>query len=159
MIIRAFRPSDLADVVLCFTESVRVIAARYYEARQIDAWAPAEPDILSWKERLSRGGVLLADVEGHVAGFVRVESNGLIDLLYVHPAHERHGIGSGLLNAASSWAAAHGATQLEANVSIAARPLFAAAGFRVEREQSVEYKGVVFRNFRMAKKASVVPAA
>jgi putative acetyltransferase len=138
---------------------VRVIAARYYEARQIDAWAPAEPDVVSWKERLSGGGVLLADVKGRVAGFARVESNGLIDLLYVHPAHERRGIGAALLDAACSWATGQGATQLEANVSFAAKPLFAAAGFRVERKQSVEYKGVAFRNLRMVKEASVAPAA
>jgi hypothetical protein len=42
---------------------------------------------------------------------------------------------------------------------LAARPLFETVGFRVEREQSVEYKGVVFRNFRMVREEGDVPAA
>ena len=159
MAIRGFQPSDLAGVVRCFTASVREIAARYYEQPQIDAWAPLDPDMESWKERLARGCVLVADVEGAVAGFVRAESGGLIDQIYVHPAHQRRGIGLALLRAACSWAAGSGARLFEANVSFAARPLFEAAGFRVERAQSVEYKGVVFRNFRMTKGPNVVPAA
>lgn len=103
-----------------------------------------------------RGCVLVADVQGTVAGFVRAESGGLIDQIYVHPAHVRRGISLALLQAACSWAAANGARRFEADVSFAAKPLFEAAGFRVERAQSVEYKSVMFRNFRMAR---VVPAA
>jgi GNAT superfamily N-acetyltransferase len=136
-----------------------MIAARYYEGHQIDAWAPAEPNVESWKERLSSGCVLIADVEEAVVGFVRAEAGGLIDLIYVHPDHERRGIGAALLHAACSWVAANGANQCHANVSFAAKPLFEAAGFRVERAQSVEYKGVTFRNFLMAKEVDVVPAA
>jgi putative acetyltransferase len=149
--IRAFQPGDLAGVVRCFTESVRVIAARHYDARQIDTWAPLDPDLLSWRERLSTGCVLLAAARGDVAGFVRAEPAGLIDLIYVHPAHERRGIGTRLLAEACAWATANGAKRFEASVSFAARPLFEVAGFSVEREQIVEYKGVTFTNFRMAK--------
>jgi putative acetyltransferase len=151
MVIRAFQEGDLASVVNCFTESVRVVAARHYRGEQIEVWAPLEPDLDSWRGRLSSECVLIAEVQGAVAGFVRVERGGLVDLLYVGPTHERRGIGRALLNAACSWAAANGAKRFEANVSLAARPLFEAVGFRVEREQSVEYKGIAFRNFRMAR--------
>jgi putative acetyltransferase len=159
VVIRAFLDSDLAGVVSCFTESVRVIAARHYGAEQIAVWAPIEPDLCSWRERLSSDGVLVAEVEGQVAGFARVERSGMVDQLYVHPTHERRGIGRELLNVACSWAAANGAKRFEANVSLAARPLFEIAGFRVEREQSVEYKGITFRNFRMVLEGGVVPTA
>jgi putative acetyltransferase len=159
MVIRAFQDGDLAGVVNCFTESVRVIAARHYGGEQVDAWAPLKPDLDSWRKRLSTEYVLVAEVQGAIAGFVRVDTNGLVDLLYVAPAHERRGLGRELLNAACSWAGAKGAKRLEANVSLAARPLFEAVGFRVEREQSVEYKGIVFRNFRMAREEGSVPAA
>jgi putative acetyltransferase len=110
--IRAFEDSDLVGVVRCFTESVRVIAARHYDAEQIEVWAPVEADLRSWRERLSRGSVCVAEVRGAVAGFVRVEPNGLVDLLYVHPAHARQGIGEELLRSACSWAANNGATRL-----------------------------------------------
>lgn len=159
MVIRAFQDDDLASVVNCFTKSVRVIAARYYGGEQIEVWTPLEPDLDSWRGRLSSGCVLIAEVQRVVSGFVRIERSGLVDLLYVEPTHERRGIGRKLLNAACSWAAVNGAKRFEANVSLAARPLFEAVGFRVEREQSVEYKGVVFRNFRMVREEGAVPAA
>ncbi len=149
MVIRGFRDGDVADVVRCFTESVRTIAAPYYDARQIDTWAPLDANLVAWHERLSNGEVLVADVDGAVAGFVRVESSGYVDLLYVHPAHVRRGVGMALLRAACSWALANGAKRFDASVSLAARPFFEAAGFRVEREQLVEHKGVTFRNSLM----------
>lgn len=148
-VIRPFEPSDLTAVVRCFTESVRVIAARYYDAQQIDTWAPVDADPVAWNARLSDDGVFVAEVQGAVAGFVRVEPDGLIDLMYVHPEYVRRGIGTQLLRAARSRAVDHGATHFAANVSLAAKPFFEAAGFRVEREQAVEYKSVTFRNFRM----------
>jgi putative acetyltransferase len=75
----------------------------------------------------------------------------LVDLLYVHPEYARRGVGRELLEAACTWAVAHGARTLEAEVSIAARPLFEAAGFRVEREQYVVRSGVELRNFHMTR--------
>jgi putative acetyltransferase len=106
-----------------------------------------------WAKRLRTGGVFVADLNGTVAGFVRVEDNGCVDLLYVHPNHERRGVGRELLDVACSWAINHGARRLESEVSIAARPLFEAMGFPVEREQFVESRGVQFLNFRMTRDA------
>jgi putative acetyltransferase len=108
-VIRTYRDSDLVGVIACFTESVRVIAGRYYRAEQIAVWAPENVDLDSWRRRLSNGGVFVA----------------------------------------CAWCLGKNAKALEADVSLAARPLFEAAGFGVEREQSVEYRGAVFRNFRM----------
>jgi len=159
MRIRAFEHADLAQVVSCFTESVRVTASLDYDSRQIDVWAPIDPNLDAWHKRLAGGDSWVADVQGVVTGFVRIEPNGLIDLLYVHPLHARVGIGGELLRFACSTAAKHGARQLEANVSLTARPLFQKAGFRVEEERHFDYKGVAFCNFRMMRKIDVVPAA
>jgi putative acetyltransferase len=148
--IRAYVDSDLEAVVSCFGRAVREIGAQYYAPDQIAAWAPDSPDMDAWANRLCAGGVFVADVGGHIAGFVRVD-NGLVDLLYVHPDHARRGVGRKLLEVASAWAMDHGARQLESEVSIAARPLFEARGFRVESEQFVERNGVRFRNFRMTR--------
>jgi putative acetyltransferase len=152
LIIRSYRDSDLSAVVECFEQSVRVIVARYYRPDQVALWAPATPDMESWRQRLSTGGVFVADIEEAVAGFVRATEEGLVDLLYVHPLHERRNVGWSLLDVACDWCATHGAKLLEANVSLAARPLFEAAGFYVQREQSVEYRGTLFRNFRMRRR-------
>lgn len=152
--IRPYRRENFEAVIRCFDESVRSIGARYYSAEQIEAWAPASPDLVAWESRLCSGEVLIADVNGAVAGFVRVEENGLVDLLYVHPAHERRGIGRDLLEAACVWANRRGVATVVSEVSLVARPLFEAIGFRVEREQSVERRGVRFLNFHMVRDAS-----
>jgi len=152
-VLRAYLDSDLEAVISCFRQAVRETGARYYSREQIAAWAPDSPDLDAWANRLRTGAVFVADEGGHIAGFVRVEDSGLVDLLYVHADYARRGVGHELLETACTWAAAHGARKLEAEVSIAARPLFEAAGFRVEREQFVERRGVEFRNFHMARTA------
>jgi putative acetyltransferase len=151
-VVRAYIESNLEAVVSCFGQSVREIGARFYAPNQIAVWAPDPPDMEGWAGLLRAGGVFVADVNGAIAGFVRVEDNGFVDLLYVHPNHERGGVGRELLEAACSWVVSHGAHSLESEVSIAARPLFEAMGFRVERERSVERRRVRFLNFRMTRK-------
>jgi putative acetyltransferase len=146
-----YRDDDLEAAVSCFGQSVRAIGARYYAPEQIAAWAPDLPDMAGWAKRLRAGRTFVADVNNAIAGFVRVEDNGFVDLLYVHPDYERRGIGRELLQVACSWATSHGAHRLESDVSIAARPLFELLGFRVESEQSVERDGVRFQNFRMTR--------
>jgi len=151
MVIRAYRDEDLEAVVRCFGRSVRTIGARYYAPQQIEAWAPDPPDLLAWASRFRTGAVLIADADGVVLGFVRVEDEGLVDLLYVDPDHERTGIGRELLEVACAWAVGQGARRLVSEVSLSARPLFESTGFRVEREQSVERRGIRFVNFQMAR--------
>jgi putative acetyltransferase len=152
-VIRAYEDGDLRAVVSCFGRSVREIGARCYMPDQIAAWAPDSPDTNAWAKRLRAGSVLVADANGTIAGFVRVEDDGFVDLLYVQPDHERRGIGRALLEAARSRAVSRGAHRLESDVSLVARPLFEAMGFRVEREQSIERRGVRFVTFRMARNA------
>jgi GNAT superfamily N-acetyltransferase len=80
-------------------------------------------------------GLKLANAVSVIEDVVRVEDNGdngLVDLLYVHPEYARRGLGRELLEVGCTWAVARGARQLESAVSIAARPLFEALGFRVE---------------------------
>lgn len=149
--IRAYCSRDFSGVVDCFNRSVREIAARHYTAEQVAAWAPAEPDLRMWETRLKSGGGFVADEAGIIAGFLRIGEQGYVDLLYVHPLYERQGIGRELLLAGCAWAAEQGAQGYEADVSLAARPLFERSGFRLVREQVVERRGVAFRNCRMAR--------
>jgi len=156
--VRAYVDSDLEAVVSCFGRSVRELGAGYYVREQIEAWAPDHPDMDAWAKRLRAGGVFVADEGGEVVGFVRVENNGFVDLPYVHPECARRGVGRALLEVACAWAVARGARKLESEVSAAARPLFEAMGFRVEKEQFVKRRGVELRNFRMARNADAEQA-
>ena len=151
MKIRPYRNSDLNAIVTCFNRSVRQLGARYYTPEQIAAWAPDPTDLQAWSFRLESGGVFVAEIGTALAGFVRVEAEGLVDLLYVDPGYVRRGAGRELLQTACSWATQKGADRLWAEVSLAARPLFETMGFLVEAEQTVERRGVHFQNFRMTR--------
>lgn len=157
--IRPYRPSDLDPVLECFMRAVHERGAGHYDPAQRAAWAPDPPDRAAWAVRLGSGGVFVAEVDGHIAGFARVEADGLVDLLYVHPAHGRRGVGRALLAHGCAWAAVRGARTLRADVSLVARPLFEAMGFVVERAQEAERRGARLLTFRMVRDAGDKPAA
>jgi putative acetyltransferase len=107
--------------VSCFGRAVRESGARYDDREQIAARSPASPDMDAWANRLSAGGVFVADMDGQIAGFVRVEvegDNGLVDLIYVHPEYARRGLGRELLEVGCTWAVAKEARKLESEVSL-----------------------------------------
>ncbi len=154
MEIRPYCPDDLDAVVACFNRSVRTIGARFYTPKQIEAWAPVSPDLAAWSHHLDTGGIFLAKCNNELAGFVRVEKTGMVDLLFVNPQFERRGIGKALIDKACTWARKSGASKIFSDVSLAARPLFEAMGFQVVEEQTVERGGVLFQNYRMILKDS-----
>ena len=85
----------------------------------------------------------------HIAGFARIDAEGCVDLLYVHPSCQRQGVARELVAQLVSWAASRGLRRLQAEVSVTARPFFERMGFRVVRPQVVERRGVKFDNFVM----------
>jgi putative acetyltransferase len=147
--VRPYRASDLEAVVELFGRSVREVGSRDHSPEQVAAWAPAAPDLAAWAQRLAGGGVFVCEREGSIAGFARVDADGLFDLLYVHPQHQREGIADALWQEVRAWAERRGLRRLRADVSLGARPFFERIGFRLLAEQVVERRGARLRNFRM----------
>jgi GNAT superfamily N-acetyltransferase len=147
--IRPYSTDDLNEVVVLFGRSVRDIAGRDYSGEQVEAWAPGQPDMALWGNRLASGTVLVAEVAGRVAGFARLEDSGSIDLLFVCPEVERQGVASALMEEILAKARALGIGKLAAEVSVTARPFFESQGFKVVRDQSVLRRGVTLRNHLM----------
>lgn len=156
--IRAYRPSDLDATVSLFQRSVHEIASRDYSPAEVSAWAPEAPDLKAWARRLETGGVFVCERDDRLVGFARIDDSGYIDLLYVHPEAERHGIARALLGHVISWAAHRGIRNLRSEVSLTARSFFEAGGFRVLGEQRVERRGVWLRNLRMERQIDVEPS-
>lgn len=152
--LRPFEPGDLDDVVRCFEASVRSIGARFYDSNQVAAWAATALDLEAWRDRFRTGGAFVVEADASIAGFVRVEAGGLVDLLYVHPDHERRGLGRALLVAACRWAQDQGASTVTAEVSLAALALFEVLGFVVLREQAIERRGATLTNYLMTRRSS-----
>lgn len=147
--IRPYSAQQLDAVIDVFERSVRQIASRDYTPAQIAAWAPAQADRATWAARLSGDGVLVAELDGEIAGFASIDRQGHIDLFFVHPGFRRQGVARSLYEHVACWAMERGIAHLSADVSITARPFFERAGFRVQKSQEVERHGELLRNFFM----------
>jgi ribosomal protein S18 acetylase RimI-like enzyme len=65
---------------------------------------------------LSRDTVFVAELAGETAGYVAIEESTAtlrIEQLCVHPAHEKEGVGTQLLEWAEGYAISNGASRLE----------------------------------------------
>jgi len=156
MVIREAVPSDVPQIVRVFFETIHTVNTRDYTAEQIDAWAPAVPDADAWvAQRLPTRATFVADDNGTIAGFGELEPSGHVDYFYCHQAYQRCGVGSAILARIEQAAGSLGLTKLFAEVSITARPFFAARGFSVVREQTINCRGVSMTNFVMDKQQLV----
>lgn len=149
MHIREFKPDGLPIVVNLFRQTVREINSRDYSSAQVRTWAPDIADINAWKERLSRGSVWVSEISENIVGFIQLEENGHIDLLYVHHEFQRQGVASSLFKKVLEWALLKELPHLFTEASITARPFFEHFSFRVVRSQQVTLRGVQFENFVM----------
>ena len=116
-----------------------------YSPAQLSAWAPETADLRAWSKRLADGGVFVCTRNGHIADFARIDADGCVDLLYVHPNYQRQGAARELVERLVSWAVSQGLPRLHAEVSVTARPFFE----RVVRVQVVERRGAKLDNFVM----------
>ena len=145
--IRPYSAQQLDAVIDVFERSVRQIASRDYTP-------PRSPhghrlaDRAAWAARLSGDGVLVAELDGEIAGFASIDRQGHIDLFFVHPGSGAR-VARSLYEHVACWAMERGIAHLSADVSITARPFFERAGFRVQKSQEVERHGELLRNFFM----------
>lgn len=158
--IRAYGPSDLAALVAIFTTSVHELAAAHYSPAQRRAWAPSNPQLDPWRERLRGLHTLVVETDAAPAGFIGYEDDGHIDLLFVSPQAPRRGLATALYHEAEARLCARGVDRVFTEASLVARPFFERQGFHIEAEQSVSRGGASFRRYAMIKTlAKSVPDA
>jgi putative acetyltransferase len=170
-LVRSLRQTDIPSVIGVFRTSVRLTASRDYTHDQVVAWAPDEIDGAAWAKRYDTRQAWVAEpgagsspwvapetpptgsveAASGILGFIELEGQGHLDMLYVHPAHQRRGVASALLRQLESAARERGAQRLHAEASITARPFFERRGFLLIAEQTVALRGRQFVNFRMEK--------
>jgi putative acetyltransferase len=150
--LRRYSAADASVLANLFRASVRQIAARDYSPSQILAWAPDIIDVSQFGKRCAMKSTWIAEVSGRVAGFSDMESDGHVDMLYVHPDFQRCGVALALLRHIEELARGCGLVCLYTEASITARPAFEAMGFRVLVPQIVTVRGERMKNYRMEKK-------
>ena len=155
--LRPYRPEDAPALVVLFRRSAREAAAAYYTEAQRRAWAPDDTDLEAFAARRAAKPTWVAEIAGVPVGFIDLEPDGHIDMLYVSADHQRMGVANVLYRAVEQKARGQGAARLFTEASHAARPFFAAKGFTVLAEQAVEMGGERLTNFRMEKQLDVPP--
>jgi len=148
-VIRRYDAANLDAVIGVFLRSVREVASRDYDAGQIAAWAQADRDV--WSRRRLERPTWVALLDDVIAGFIDLEGNGHIDMLFVDPANQRKGVASALLDTVENAARGQRLAVLDTDASITARPFFEKHGFQVVRSQDVALRGQRLTNFRMEK--------
>jgi putative acetyltransferase len=89
---------------------------------------------------------------GSPVGFITLEGNDRIGMLYVHPAAAGQGVGSALCDAAEKLAVARGASRLRVDASDSAGAFFQQRGFVAQQRNSVSRGGEWLANTTMEKK-------
>lgn len=149
--VRPYAAAELDDLIALFRESVRQVARLDYSPEQILAWAPDEIDREAWALRLATSSTWVAAHGDETVGFVTLEPDGHLDMLYVHAAQQRLGIAGKLVDRLESSARSRGLTRLFTEASITAKPFFERRGFHVVETQRVARRGQELTNYRMVR--------
>lgn len=149
--IRPFQIEDAAALSALYAASVRALGARDYSVAQIEAWASLTPSAEALIDRMRDGRSRLVAVIDDIVGFIDVEADGHIDLLYVAPAAAGLGVARALLETAEALAPLSGAGRLYAEASETARPVFERLGYSVICRRDFEVAGVPIHNWAVEK--------
>jgi putative acetyltransferase len=150
--LRPFLPTDAPMLAQIFRASIEALTADEYDEEQREAWAAAADDEAAFADKLGRELTLIATLNGSLVGFIAVEGNERIDMLYVHPAAVQQGVGAMLCDAIERLAMARGAKRLLVEASDNAQGFFAHHGFVAQQRNTVRREGVWLANTTMEKK-------
>jgi len=151
---RPFQPSDLEQVIGVYRAAIHTLAAPFYTAEELAAWAPQQMDADKWRQRLASVRVIVAEVDGTIAGFLTYDVTGHIDMLFIHPRFARQGLATRLYLDAEAELRKAPMSTVFTEASLAARPFFERHGFQVDAEEFSECRGQKLHRFRMSKKLS-----
>jgi putative acetyltransferase len=149
MLVRTHRNSDLPGISRLYYDTIHHINSHDYTREQVEAWAPAVPDVTFWKERFKKYHVYVAEEDRYVVGFTELDTMGHIDCFFVHYEWQRRGVGTHLMDRLMATAEREKMLRLFAEVSITAVPFFRDCGFAVVRENETIRRNVKLKQFAM----------
>ena len=156
MKVRPYKPEDAPALVALFHAAVHQIARLYYSQAQVDAWAPAVPDVGTFRKRAADGRTLLVAVDEEDAplAYGDLEEDGHIDHLFCRPDAAGTGVTAALYAALEDAARARGIDLVYVEASEPARRFFERRGFDMIGRRDFEIAGVAIHNFEMEKRLS-----
>ena len=150
--LRPFLPADAPLLAQIFRASIADLTGDDYGEAQQEAWAATADDAGAFAARLADALTLLGTIDGSPVGFASLAGTERVDMLYVHPAAARQGVGTMLIDALEKLAAARGAPRLTADVSDSAQDFFRRRGFVATQRNTVELGGEWLANTTMEKR-------
>lgn len=146
--VREYKESDCNEIVELFFNTVHKVNIKDYTEAAVDAWAPNNIDIKKWQSSFFEHYTLVAEINDVIVGFGDIDQTGYLDRLYVHHEYQNMGIATLLCDNLESYVA----TDITTHASITAKPFFEKRGYIVLKEQVVERKGILLKNFVMVKR-------
>jgi putative acetyltransferase len=150
--LRPFLPADTPVLAEIFCASIEELTGEEYDTAQQQAWTSAADDEEAFAARLAARLTLLATLDGSPVGFACLKQPDFIDMLYVHPAFARQGVGAMLCDALEKLAASRGTSRLMADASDSARGFFERRGFVAQRRNTVSCGSEWLANTTMEKR-------
>lgn len=147
MIIRPYRRQDLDEILQLFYDTVHTVNRKDYTPEQLDAWADGHPDKEKWNLSLLGHFTAIAEEDSIILGFADMDASGYLDRLYVHHAFQGRGIATALCDKLESTAKAE---KFTTHSSATALPFFKKRGYHVQKQQTVQRKGVPLTNYIMS---------
>jgi GNAT superfamily N-acetyltransferase len=141
VVIRPYEHSDAAETLEVFISAVTETASADYTAEQVKAWAqPERRDEGTWYPAMLARNSIVATIGGELAGFSDVSPHGYVDMMFVSPRHQQHGVARQLLAHVQAHARSEGtprsqptrASQPGRSSSGMARPIELAIRLRVQ---------------------------
>lgn len=146
VVLRSANDADLTDILDVFQETILRTQHVDYSEKQLSAWASSVHDPERWKKRIQGQYFRVALYNEQIVGFASLENGAYIDLLYVHPDHQRQGIAQVLYTDLLKEANRMGATSIHTFASHTARLFFERQGFYHVRERTVTRNSVTLSN-------------
>ncbi len=152
MKIRNLESGEEALIWELFCSTIHNVNIQDYNEAQINAWAPKDLDESIWTMKFQSIKPFVVEVDSSIVGYSDLQSNGLIDHLFVHYQWQRRGVGKSLMKEIEKRAVKNNIATLETRASVTARPFFEAQGFTVAFEQLLEVRDQKLKNYVMRRK-------
>jgi len=131
-------------------DAIHYGSTKYSKAQSL-AWAPKPKSGPEWAARLAKQHIIVAEGAGEIIGFMTIEPGGYIDFAYIRPDAQGSGLFRRLFTAVTKWAEANNEPALSTHASLMAQPAFAAMGFHVDYNETVDVDGQSLPRARMTK--------
>ena len=153
---RPLLPDDVPLLAEIFRASIEEMTGEDYTQAQQEAWAATADDEEKFAKRVTERLTLVATLDGGPVGFAALEGNERLEMLYVHPAAARQGVGAMLCDALEKLAAARGSSKMSVNASDSGRGFFEKRGYVAQQRNTMFVGGEWLANTTMVKPLAAV---